>query len=139
MIQKPRYFQLEEFVPKSLFELEDHEKLWLCMDGRVLWTGDKLRMRYGPMIANNWHSGGPFQNRGFRAWELNLGARLSQHRYGRALDLDPEKVTAEEIRQDILKHPDLDEFRYIRCIEEGTNWLHFDVRNWIGPVLVVHP
>lgn len=141
MIQHPRHFILQEFFSKAVFEKFSGEpdKLWGCIDARVLWTADHIRMRYGPMVANNWHTGGPFQNRGFRPFELNLGAPLSQHKFGRALDLDPVDVPAEEIRKDILEQTGLDEFRYIRCIEEGTSWLHFDVRNWVGPVLVVQP
>lgn len=141
MIQKPRFFILEEVVPKSVFQRygDQSDKLWGCMDARVLWTADALRKRYGPMVANTWHNGGTHQYRGFRPFEVNLGAALSQHRYGRALDLVPSQTTAEEIRQDILKHPDWDEFKWIRCIEEGVSWLHFDCRNWIGSILVVKP
>ena len=139
MIQKPRYFQLEELVPRSLFLAHKHEldKLWLIFDARVLWTLQSLRMRYGKLVMNTWLWGGKSQERGFRVWTTSTGAPLSQHKCGRAADVVPIETTAEEIRQDILTHSERDEFRYIRCIEEGTAWLHFDTRNWIGPVWVV--
>lgn len=139
MIQKPKYFRLEELVPQSLFfaHKDNLDRLWWCIDIRVTWTADKLRMRYGKMSANSWLWGGQCQERGLRLLGTKTGAILSQHKFGRALDLWPTSITAKEIRQDILTHPDLDEFKFIRAIEEGTAHLHFDVRNWIGPILVV--
>ena len=141
MIQRARYFDIRELVPKAVFEAQipEQERLWLLFDGRVIWTLDALRMRYGPLVANTWHEGGAHQFRGFRPWGLALGAPLSQHRFGRAGDVVSERVTAEEIRQDILAHPDRDEFKFIRAIEADVEWLHFDMRPWIGPILVVKP
>lgn len=147
MIQKPSYFRLEELVPESLFHAhkDTPDRLWWCIDARVPWTADKLRMRYcgnkgdDKMLANTWLWGGKSQERGLRLLSTKTGAALSQHKFGRALDLIPTSVTAEEIRQDIINKPDLDEFRYIRAIEVDVVWLHFDVRNWVGPVLLINP
>jgi len=140
MIQKPRYFKLEELVPQSLYyaHQENPDRLWWCLDARVLWTADKIRMRYGKLLANTWLWGGSHQERGLRLLTTQTGAILSQHKFGRALDLVPLNVTAEEIRQDIFAHPKLDEYKYIRAIEASVAWLHFDVRNWIGPILIVN-
>lgn len=141
MIHIPRHYCIEELVPKSLYEAHRHEKpkLWLCFDSRMLWTADALRMRFGKMVANTWNQGGPYQYRGFRPWDASVGSPFSQHKFGRAADLDPEEISAEEIRSDILAHPDRDEYKFIRCLEEGVAWLHFDVRSWLGPILVVKP
>jgi hypothetical protein len=141
VIQRARYFDIRELLPKAVFEAHIHEQdlLWLLLDGRVIWTLDALRMRYGPLVANTWHEGGAHQFRGFRPWGLALGSSLSQHKFGRACDVVSERITAEEIRQDILAHPEWDEFKFIRAIEADVVWLHFDVRPWIGPILVVKP
>ena len=141
MIERPRYFILQEFIPRSLFQQHAHEqdKLWGCMDGRVLWTADAIRKRFGKMIMNTWFFGGIHQERGVRLFGTETGAPLSQHKFGRAGDMVPIEVTAEEIRKDILTHPGRQEYQYIRCIEEGTSWFHFDVRNWTGPILIVKP
>jgi hypothetical protein len=72
------------------------------------------------MEMNTWHTGGSNQSRGFRPWATGVGAPFSQHKFGRASDLEPQETTAEEIRQDILSHPDLDEFKFIRCVEKGV-------------------
>uniref|UniRef100_A0A6M3LL07 Peptidase n=1 Tax=viral metagenome TaxID=1070528 RepID=A0A6M3LL07_9ZZZZ len=137
MIQKPIYFKLEELVPQSLFAAHkgDQDRLWWCFDPRVLWTADKLRMLYGKMICNTWLWGGIHFERGLRLLATKTGAVLSQHKFGRALDLVPVDTTAEAIRQDILAHPGHDEFKFIKCLEINIPWLHFDVRNWIGPIL----
>ena len=140
MIHQPRHYQIEELVPESLYRAyPDREKLWLCFDGRLIWTIDALRKRFGKMVVNTWNQGGPFQYRGFRPWEIAVGSPFSQHKFGRAADLVPSFITAEEIRSHILSHPDLDEYKFIRCIEAGVSWLHIDVRSWLGPILVVNP
>ena len=101
------------------------------MDWRVLYTADRIRERYGkPVRVNNWHyvkRGHIYRYRGFRPYAL-IGAALSQHCFGRGLDGDVEDVSAEEVRQDILKNPDCENFKYITALELGVNWLHFDCR-----------
>ena len=137
MIQKPKYFRLEELIPQSLFfaHKDNLDKLWWCLDIRLLWTIDKLRMRYGKTLMNTWLWGGQHQERGLRLLATKTGAVLSQHKFGRAGDLEFLGITAEEVRQDIFAHPTLDEFKFIRAIELNTIWLHIDFRNWIGPIL----
>lgn len=141
MISIAKYFKLEELVPAEVITnyQGDRMNLWLLFDSRVIWTNDKLRMRYGKMVMNTYFWGGSNQYRGFRPWNAGVGAELSQHKFGRASDLVPVSISVEEIRQDIRAHPDLDEFKYIRAVENNTNWLHYDVRNWIGPVLFINP
>jgi hypothetical protein len=41
----------------------------------------------------------------------------------------PIKVTAEEIRQDIIAQPNGATYKYITAIELDISWLHYDVRN----------
>lgn len=128
----PKHFIIQELLPMAFFkEYESYgERLWYLFDDRVLWTADQLREIYGGMIVNTWHKGGKIQFRGWRPWDCKTGALMSQHKFGRALDLMPMKPTAKIIRRDILADPTRPEFKYITCIEEGTSWLHFDVRNF---------
>ena len=141
MIYIPKYFRIEELVPKTLFEQYKHkqDRLWWTLDQRVLWTSDALRKRYGKMVANTWLWGGDHQERGLRLVGTTTGASLSQHLFGRANDLVPIQITAEEIRQDIINNPEFEEFKYITCIERDVWWLHYDVRNWEGKILIVSP
>lgn len=130
---KPEFFEIYELVPELLHDrydkLHELEKLWLLFDDRVLITADLFRHRFGKMICNTWKWGGESSQRGYRLWNTTVGAELSQHKFGRALDLVPTEVTAEEIRQDIIAHPFREEYGLIKAIETDISWLHFDVRN----------
>ena len=139
----PKYFQPYELVPEDVYiELEERPWIiWQLFDPRVLYTADKIRQYYGKMIANTWFWEGEHQYRGWRPPKCEIGAVYSQHRFGRAIDLVPVEVTAEEIRQDIKAGKtgsDGSIFQYITCIEDGVGWLHFDVRNYKG-LLIVKP
>ena len=82
------------------------------------------------MSVNTWHWGGSSEYRGWRPWDCGVGAFLSQHKFGKALDLLPTEITSEKIRKDIKKDQNQNEFKYITCIEDNVIQLHLDVRNW---------
>ncbi len=132
-----KFFKLYELVPKATYELLKNRPwvIWQLFDERILYSADRIRKRYGKMLANTWYWGGGHQYRGWRPHDCDVGAVYSQHKFGRAIDLEPIEVTAEEIRQDIKKG---ENFRYITCIEENVSWLHIDVRNYKG-LLIVKP
>ena len=139
----PKYFASYELVPKTTYELLKDRPwiIWQLFDPRALYTADKIRQRYGKMVANTWFWKGGHQYRGWRPGDCKVGAEYSQHRFGRAIDLVPVEVAAEEIRQDIKKGKtgsDGSIFQYITCVEDGVGWLHFDVRNYRG-LLMVNP
>lgn len=129
-----RHYKIQELVPRALF-LEFEKKnqldlLWMIFDPRTLWTGDALRDRYGPMSVNTWAQGGDREESGFRIWTTTTGARLSQHKFGRAEDLHPKNVTPDEMRMDALKNPEVEPFKLITRIERDTlAWFHYDVGN----------
>lgn len=137
----PKHFVLQEWLPKDFYNQNKGlgDKLWLMFDDRILWTYDKLRKRYGKIIINDWLWEGHNQYRGWRPFDCPVGAKLSQHKFGRAGDGIFEKFTAEEIRQDILKHQNDYDFQYISVIEGNVSWLHCDCRNIVpgkGIVLI---
>jgi len=133
----PKFFKPYELVSKEVYEeLKDKPWIiWHLFDPRVLYSGDRIRTRYGKMIANTWYWGGSNQYRGWRLPSCGVGAKYSQHRFGRALDLVPVETTAEAIRKDIMTG---ENFHWITCIEASVPWLHFDVRNYRG-LLIVRP
>ena len=90
-----------------------------------------------PITVNDWHSGGRFLQRGFRN-DPDIGALLSQHRYGRAADFDIEGVTAAEFRAMVktgaIGHGPGDPLQYITRIEETSagrpiSRVHIDCAN----------
>ena len=130
----PEHFASHELLPQDvhLAVLGRGVDPFQLLDNRLLVAADRLRRRYGPMTANNWLWGGEDQYRGFRPESCPVGSVLSQHRFGRALDLVPWRVEAEAIREDMRKHPHLLAFVGIRGVENGVAWLHIDVGNRPG-------
>jgi len=129
---KPKYFIIEELVSKdeySQYHSQYGDRLFLLFDYRILITADMLRELFGPIVCNTWHYGGSNHYRGFRPWHVWVGAVMSQHKFGRALDLVPVKLSAEEVRQDIIAHPTREAYQHIKAIEDGVGWLHIDCRN----------
>lgn len=138
---QPRHFQLYELVPKFAYENIDHYKLWVCWRPEVLWTADMLRETYGKMVVNDWFWGGDYQYRGWRPQHPPIGERWSnwtQHAWWNALDCKFQDVTTDQVREDIKANRYPVVFQHIRCIEEGTSWLHFDCRN-VQQLLIVKP
>lgn len=144
----PKYFKSYELVPKVTFELfkqrNELYKIWWLFDPRTLLVGDRIRKRYGKMVANTWWNPalidkyGYHEFRGWRPWDCQVGSEFSQHKFGRAEDLDPIEVALEEIWHDIRDRGE--DFGFITCIEVGprVSWLHHDERNYQG-LLVVQP
>ena len=132
-----KYFKPYELVPKATYKLLKNKPwiIWQLFDPRALYVADALRRKYGALVCNTWYWGGKHQYRGWRPARCKVGATYSQHRFGRALDLVPRRTTAEAIRRDIKKG---NNFQYITCIEDMTWWLHFDVRNYKG-LLIIKP
>lgn len=147
MYHIPEFFKPEEIFSKAVIEVEgkNNPGIWRLMDSRVLWTADQLRLHFcgnqkknSPdiMIVNDWSWGGKLQLRGFRDlwYDIILPQELysvtSQHVYGRALDFHFKHTTAEEVRQDIKRYKGAERYKYITAIEDKTEWIHFDSRNW---------
>ena len=127
----PDYFELYELLPPNIYnQYHAHPgKLWGMFDDRLLKTLHNLRHRYGKMVMNTWYWGGVYKERGWRPWNTLTGAQFSQHKFGRAGDPIPVEISAEDIRQDILKDPFHPDFEHITCLEMNISWLHIDVRN----------
>lgn len=129
MVYKCKYFDLKELFPPFIYNnTANKEVLWWLMDSRILITIDMLRDKYGPILCNNWEQG--LRERGFRDPSTLTGAKYSQHKHGRAVDLSFYKTTVDAVRNDILNNPFAEEFKYITCVEIDVTWLHIDVRNW---------
>ena len=125
MIYRTKYFKLHELVDKETYE-QYGQVAWQFLDERMLMALDQLREALGPITVNNWKWGGQFQWRGLRTSKCRQGAKMSQHRFGRAVDFDVKGMTAREVRAYIRKH--FDDFG-IACIERKVNWVHMDFRN----------
>lgn len=129
---KCKHFKIYELVPKHIYEARG-EKAWELLDEKLLMTIDTLRELLGcPITINNYNWGGDRNWSGVRTggFYASLGEydkSLSQHKYGRAVDMLIKGMEAEKVRQFIYKNKD--KFPYITFVETKINWVHIDVRN----------
>ena len=125
-------FYLHEFVTKDL-----HKK-WkgravIFLDDRIIYLAQWIRARFGkPMVVNTWKTEKDGWNyRGWRPANCSVGARNSQHKSGRGLDLHIEGVHIEEIYDDIWENEGTYYSYGLRCVEDISKtptWLHIDCR-----------
>lgn len=134
---KTVHFKIWELVDKQIYDVYK-ENAFKFFDDRLLLGADLLRKRYGVCTINNWHEDLPFMWSGLRTSSCTIGAKLSAHRAGKALDMKFRDVPTEEIRQDI-KSGKFEEIKgYINRIELDVTWLHVDTFNetpitWVKP------
>jgi len=123
----PKYLKLHEVLPKDCYKLWKNKSyaIWGLFSSDLLKAVDLLREECGPVLCNNWSTGGNLQFRGYRPMDSKVGASLSTHKAFQALDLNF-KESSEAVRQRIFSDPD----KYkISCIEMDISWVHIDTRN----------
>lgn len=126
---RPPSFIIQELVPPDTYSALG-ERAWELLDSCALMTLQALRNKFGPLIVNNWHSGGSYRESGLRSFTSPTGARYSQHRFGRAFDCKFKNRVPAEVADYVLKHAA--EFPHLTTIENPDatpTWFHFDVRN----------
>lgn len=126
------HFVEQEFVPPEVYNdlIDEKYSLTSIIDSKLLWTADKIREFFNkPMTINTWHKKGEFSLRGFRPKNCSIGAFRSQHKSGNAIDFDIQGLTADQVRNVILKNQKTyDGFKYITRMEAGVNWVHIDLK-----------
>jgi len=134
----PEYFSIEEWVPREIASRYG-KKAFMFLDTRILWTGDSFREYFNkPIFVNNYKFNGNLQYRGFRPPDVSVGASLSQHRFGRALDFEVSGISANEVRQEITSHPSEVAFQYIKRMEKDTpTWTHVDCANTLQDEIIL--
>ena len=86
MSYRPKYFALNELVPPDVIASRG-EQAWQLMDDRILRGADWLREKFGPCVINGKFGGKGFTESGLRSPFTTTGAKWSQHKFGRAVDL----------------------------------------------------
>jgi len=154
-IYVPQHYVAEEFIdPDTLDYLRTRNvSPWVVMDCRALWTADAIWKAFNTgkwakaegtrkVTVNDWKWGGSRKYRGFRPADCAVGAKLSQHRFGRGWDYDVEGIAAEDVRREIMANQYAEPFKYITCIEDAVTWNHNDVRalnKAVDGILIVRP
>ena len=117
-----KHFDVEELLPKGLAWKNQ-------LDPKLLILIEQIRVLLGvPCTINNWSTGGDRQWCGLRTDKCTIGAVHSQHRLGKAADLHPEGMTADDARVLVRKAVDAGALPLLGGVELGVSWLHVDVR-----------
>ena len=130
MIYKPKYFKIEELVDPATFE-KFGDKAFAFFRPQILIALDYIREKAGPLIVNNWQTGGPLRWRGLRTADYTE-SKTMPHRLGAAIDCHSSKLTAEDLRglviSESVKHASstIHPIHGVRRMERGVNWLHID-------------
>jgi uncharacterized protein YcbK (DUF882 family) len=133
-MKKPKHFKLHELVSKQVFK-KYGERAWTFFDPRLVETLDFIREKLDkPITVNNWISGGPLEQRGFRCNMDPLPLKktksgiiyCSAHMCGQAVDFDVKGMTAQKVRDWIIQNQD--SLPYPIRLEDGVSWVHLDVR-----------
>ena len=130
MSYHPKYFALNEVIPADIIA-ERGERAWSLMDDRILMGADWLRGIFGPCVINGKYGGKVFTESGLRNPLTATGAKYSQHKFGRALDLKFTKVTAKEVYEYIIRNPSEARANGITTVEDiafSPTWCHIDCR-----------
>ena len=144
MAKVSEHFKIEELVPEYIFKRYG-ASAQTFLDPRMIQAAEWLRTEMGvPMICNDWNIGGHFQNRGFRLPDSTVGATLSQHKFGRALDLSSPKVSCQEM-YDFVMANQVEALAHnlttMEDIRDTKTWLHISCQwNPIqDKILIIRP
>ena len=130
MSYRPKYFALNEVVHPGAIQARG-EKAWELMDERILRGADWLRELFGACTINGKFNGKGFTESGLRDPFTATGAKFSQHKFGRALDLKFHKVSVKEVYEYIIRNPSEARANGITTVEDiayTPTWLHIDCR-----------
>ena len=134
-------FDLREFVPPEIWRRFGRNSRWFIRQD-VIDLAQFYRDYFDAAVrVNDWHYGGDFTMRGFRPPDADVGASLSQHKFGNAFDCDIEGFTADVVREEILNNPEPFKDAGLTTLESGRfapTWVHSDLRTTaLDDILVV--
>lgn len=124
-------FDIREFVSKATFDRNGSDSVKF-IDPALIKLAEFLRSYFGAAVTiNNWHTGGNFQNRGFRDFDSKVGGQTSMHRQGKAFDCNIKGYTIQQLHKAIMS--DQAAFfnaglRRIESLEDAPTWLHCDIK-----------
>lgn len=132
-----------EFIPKPIYDRYGENARWF-IDPKLIAIAEFIREEFElPVIINNWHTGGKFQERGYRVPTTETGARYSQHKFGRAIDINVQGVPAAEVSEWVIASFASLKPLGLTAIENPSStptWTHIDVRwHLSNELLIVNP
>ncbi len=126
-----KYFYTKEFIDPDTYKQYGEMSIQF-IDKRIVQGADLIREHFGkPVTINNYHVGGTRVFSGLRPFDCKIGAKRSQHKYGRAIDFLVQGVTPQEVYAEILKNWDekfSKVFTTLENIKFTESWCHADSR-----------
>lgn len=132
------HFYLDEFIPPEIYSARGVKSIAL-LDMRIIagvqFLREKAQEKYGSSVSftvNNWYNKGKRHESGLRLPNTRTGAKWSQHKYGRAVDIVPKGLSVAQLFE-IVKDNEryLIDAGFITTIENiayTKTWLHVDCR-----------
>jgi len=123
-------FTLAEFVHPEILDRWGAKSLWF-IDPKIFTMAQALRDRFNrPVTINDWITGGVYIDSGLRQLNCQIGAALSQHKYGRGIDPKVKGIDPLEVQEDIRNFFYYYQNAGLTTIEDATpTWTHMDCRN----------
>ena len=143
MTYRPKHFKLAELVDPHFLTMPGDE-VWAMLDDNALRAIDGLRELFGPLLIN----GRGYTESGLRRPDTKTGAKMSQHKAGKAFDLKPlqKGVTVRMIYDWIIANQSEAYALGIRRVEDIAHtptWLHIDSKDtgkeWADKIQIVKP
>ena len=124
------HFDLQEFVDPVTFGKFGDKSLQF-IDPKLFAIAEAFRgLVFGPATINTWHTGGQYKESGLRRFDTATGAKYSQHKFGRAIDIKIVGGNYDHLRSLIRYHwPELKEAGLTTIELDTPTWLHLDCRN----------
>ena len=122
MADLTKYFSKHELLPPGFDDVS-------VLDPKLLILIDQVRELLGVPCTIN-ADGRTLC--GYRPASCDVGAPHSPHKLGRAADLHPKGMSAEDARQLIRKAVDAGLLPLLGGVELGVSWLHIDIRPRVG-------
>ena len=118
MSYKLKHLKPEEFLTSDDYDIS-------VMDENILILADQIRELLGVPCTINANGRSLC---GYRPADCKIGAPKSMHKLGKAVDLHPIGMSAEDGRTLIRKAVDAGGLPLLGGIELGVSWIHADVR-----------
>lgn len=150
-------FDIRELVPKEIWDLYGEKSVWF-IDPRTISFLQELRdileELYPGRISvnvNTWYNGGSRTKSGYRMPNEELGAKFSQHKFGRAVDIqvfimngaNRSQMNPVEVNRIIFNHEKrlMDKgLTTVENVEFTKTWNHLDCRPTnMTKLLIVNP
>jgi hypothetical protein len=143
-IQVSEHFYLDEFIDPIIYGKWGAKSLSL-IDKRMIQAAEFIRVGMGASVTiNNWATGGQYRESGLRRFDTRTGASMSQHKFGRAIDVKVKGATPREVHAFLIQNEKhLIQTQIITTLENYSatpSWTHVDCRlTMLDKLLVVNP